>query len=790
MSDRNFGYYHGYQNQGDGNSSFRGSHPATNLANEYTEQYRAASGAVRIGRITEVYVASKTCEVNCGTGVSPAIWGGDICALDGSGSISVPNPGDIALIWKPVAGTAIVLARLPSIGEGAGGIPYDVHHSEVDAYTEDRHSFHLRKGNTASGYYNNGQAVDVLPGDQAWMDGYGGVIALLQGLAILKASPMAQIQCNVIDDLVRICARTLEIWNAGGEVAVFNDEGELNHEFTFTHKGPESFGESAVGAPISQDNTDPSKLHKELTNPTKRAIDRVRVDVGHNGDVVHIWVKKPQSGSSGPEGQPMVGVAHMQIQPSGAMTLQTTKEVMISKTGKFPTPTRKKAAWDKEGDAKDAGYTADKNFPKDFEWDESHPEGKQLQEGDQNTYNRQKNVRKYKDHEKDFEGLIDQVPEAGKDEQPYEEKEAFMHLRSDGSIFFQDEARSTVELTGLGSVKVACPLDFLVEAGRDINLLAGRNYNLRSKKHIELTSTEQDIRLKAEGEILGYTKTKGILFETDSEGLPNGKKGEEQVSAGIQLRSNKDAPIELRSVKDKIILHSEKDIDCKVDNVNSEFYVEAPHVYFKLLEGVGKFSIDCLTIVHRVAKTISLFSTDFYQKVRNFIISESSVFKITGHKDGYIHAPGPKGVNVAHHHPGGEWSYTADAHGQKGILIVKRNSPVIAPIAEPDDKAFLTEVDPHTPTVMETWKFNYQTDYAIGGCKWYETVWQAQGESEGTWDLTKDKVDGTEPYPGVSFNERFGYTPSNPENTPTPSPTPGAFVPAPKATYKTGPTSC
>ena len=493
---KNFGYTSGGGNPGDGSTDWTGSRPRNNIANDFTEQYKQALGQVRIGRVTEVYAAAKLCEVNCGTGLLPATWVGQVSNFLGCSDLHMPTPGEIVILYKPESGFAYILGSIPWLGD-SGGI-YDTEFSGIDAFSEDRHSFILQPDALGISYYNNSRPFDTLPGDKGWIDSFGGVIGLFQGFALLKAAQLAQIQCFHIDDLVRVISRNYQHWHAAGETRIFDDEGELNLEFLFSKKSTEAFGEDEQ-ADISEDDDGDDTQFKKLKDEDKVLKDRLKLHIGHNGDLIHLWVTKPTKGDGKlSESQSGAGLAEIYIGPDGTIKVNTTKEVIIGKKEKLLVPKRAKEPWDDEGDSTDSGYEPDTNFKDDFKWDESNKDGKALQESDKLIYDNRKHVRKYKDHEKDFHELKEETPEPEEGENDYEETTAVIHLREDGSIYLEDTEHSSFELTGTGDIRVACPKDYFVEAGRDINFFAGRSINQRAKKNIEFCSTEESLRLKAQ----------------------------------------------------------------------------------------------------------------------------------------------------------------------------------------------------------------------------------------------------------------------------------------------------
>lgn len=118
---------------------------------------------------------------------------------------------------------------------------------------------------------------------------------------------------------------------------------------------------------------------------------------------------------------------------------------------------------------------------------------------------------------------------------------AHFSITPDGSIILGDGYGSEIQLTG-GVIKITAAGDVFLDSGRNTLIFAGRDTICRTKKHIEFSSTEADVRIKAENNIqitAGNNGKGGILLEsradTQNVGDWEGKNGEKTQHPGINL---------------------------------------------------------------------------------------------------------------------------------------------------------------------------------------------------------------------------------------------------------------
>jgi len=83
------------------------------------------------------------------------------------------------------------------------------------------------------------------------------------------------------------------------------------------------------------------------------------------------------------------------------------------------------------------------------------------------------------------------------DEQEYYETESFISLLEDGGIVIGDGYGGEIRMTG-GSIFISAPGDVWLKSGRNTNVWAGADYSLRAHNSVDVSTTNDSIRMKSE----------------------------------------------------------------------------------------------------------------------------------------------------------------------------------------------------------------------------------------------------------------------------------------------------
>lgn len=118
--------------------------------------------------------------------------------------------------------------------------------------------------------------------------------------------------------------------------------------------------------------------------------------------------------------------------------------------------------------------------------------------------------------------------------------EAGIACTSDGSQVLYGGCGEEIRMAG-GSVSIDAPGDIWFRSGRKIILWAGDDIEIRAKGHIDVSTTDGSVRIKAEGKLSmlgGNNKKDGVLIESKGTSKTyDFKGGEEDQFGGILLKS-------------------------------------------------------------------------------------------------------------------------------------------------------------------------------------------------------------------------------------------------------------
>ena len=146
---------------------------------------------------------------------------------------------------------------------------------------------------------NAQRPTDVVEGEYVIANELGVLLGLLQEVAILKGSELAQIQCYLLDDLVRLVSHNFNHWTAMGEVNIWHDGKAIMAEYGATHLSRESMGVPQTtdkGEPVFQTDgdkptADDSKDYYKIKEDERiKAIERLKMFVGRLGDFLHLYL--------------------------------------------------------------------------------------------------------------------------------------------------------------------------------------------------------------------------------------------------------------------------------------------------------------------------------------------------------------------------------------------------------------------------------------------------------------------------------------------------------------------
>lgn len=413
---------------------------------------------------------------------------------------------------------------------------------------------------------------DVVDGEFVVSNEFGVLLGLYQQLANLKGSELAQVQCFLLDDLVRVISHNFQHYTALGEYNIYHDGKTIMAEFGATHKPAESYGQPAVNADTGgavfksnpgaspDDSKDWFKFEKD---ERVRAIERFKLFLGGLGDFVNMFIIRPAEAEQrilDPTSQIKsqdTGLLNVHMGTDGGFHLRSLKEVFIEKTNWIRVPVRKAAPDDPNGD--DAS-TIQYDKKELFKFDNSlkyagNPFAYGLKLRDYVAHvNEKLTYQNFKKHEKDFhvndsineEVVLKDLKKIDKETEGnynYELTTAGIYIMPNGGITIKDAWNSAIVMEG-GNISIQPAKDLVAQPMRHSIVKAGGSVNIQARKHMDFSSTDEGVRIKSEKNTYIYSHGAGVLIEAngslDTYGSPDPEKKKRALDyiGGVVIKSN------------------------------------------------------------------------------------------------------------------------------------------------------------------------------------------------------------------------------------------------------------
>ncbi len=460
---------------------------------------------------------------------------------------SIPQPGSRVLCVSHSASLCFILGSIPreTLEDGKVNLPSRTILGAGNAIDDTSN----RKGHSDRfiAFADGGCPTDVVDGEHVVANELGVLLGLQQQLATLKASELAQIQCFLLDDLVRIISHNFQHYTALGEYNIFHDGKRLLAEFGATHKVAETYGVPAVNNDATSKTTfqstgthtsdDAQDFYKINGDEQLKAIERFKLFLGSVGDFLHMFLLRPdpeEQRSLNPAQEinsPDVGLFDFHVGTDGGLHVRSVKEVFIEKTNWIRVPIRKCAPDDPAGDDAE---TVNYDEKKSFEFNNEHsylqtPLNYALQIRDYVAYvNEKLGYQNFKKHEKDFhvndspenEEAFEQINKVDAETKlelsEYQLRTAGIYLMPNGGITIRDAWNSAIVMEG-GNIYLQPAKDLISQPLRHYVAKVGGNVSISAKKDVDVSSSEEGVRFKSLKTMHMYSAEGGVVVEADGE---------------------------------------------------------------------------------------------------------------------------------------------------------------------------------------------------------------------------------------------------------------------------------
>lgn len=466
------------------------------------------------------------------------------------------------LLLHPQTHYAVIIGAEPAYGAAVGGLLPGMVSQASRTFVDSAYVQPLMMANNQVIDWSAGRPLDSIPGyEQGFMSATGLKITIDDFLLQLAVNEHCGVFGFYHDSLLRVAGLNLQIWAATAEQEWLNDTGEAYEYYGSATYPWEQAGylkpqldQAQVRASQAFLVDEPEFSHWEPKSPNARAFHRAQRFGGFLGQGRHEFVTLPRIDDSdqfeyGP-GLPLSGVHERFVCLDGRVGERSAKGLTFSKRLLIPVPRQLARPEDPAGDT-----TANYKFSGLFgEGEDKTITGDVATTDDQASLQRAAGVldlhayifnyqgsHPFNFHSKDWslpnesemEFQSQPVPDFSSlatkqylpappsvemsvdhryGKQKYYQNESALSLLDDGAIVLYDGFGTDVRMTS-GSLFLAAPGDIWIKAGRNVNIWAGDSINLRARKNIEVSTSTEDVRIRAKRNVLALAE-QGLLLES------------------------------------------------------------------------------------------------------------------------------------------------------------------------------------------------------------------------------------------------------------------------------------
>lgn len=515
--------------------------------------------------------------------------------------LAMPGPNESVLVFKPKGlNVGYIVGTIPNaVADGSVVVPDWVSQGSGSGIKrEEGHKYPVKS------LYKKGGAVDwsdqrpqdQTPLEQGWISPFGLAVTIDDEMVQVRANEMCGLTCTIYDSWCRLAGHQLLIESSVHELDAGDDEGESRYFHGIATYPWEALGQYADGQAWTQEFDDKEvqyTLHKGKVDLPDGKEDlqpfyRYQEYGGYlgQGHVRLVAVPPAESGDRlfREPASPDVGVFLESIGLDGAYTLLSAKSVHIGKRCKIVVPRQVVPQADKGGDD---GERDNYKFSSKFGGGEAHKVGDVRVVGEVKSILRAAAVldllaydagwkypHPFHYHKADYKTWdasdidalpsdTEVVPFGGGDffvrdptpvrlkidhrygQVEYFERESFLRFFDDGSVMLGSGCGVDLVMAG-GRARISAPKGVDICPGAEFSVLA-EQIVMRAKGSVDLSSTDKDVRLKAEGNmqlLAGNGGTGGVLVESKGRGTQEvftNRYGEDVVSNGVLLRAAQSA---------------------------------------------------------------------------------------------------------------------------------------------------------------------------------------------------------------------------------------------------------
>ncbi|MDO4568773.1 MAG: hypothetical protein Q4D38_00135 [Planctomycetia bacterium] len=493
------------------------------------------------------------------------------------------SPGDQVIIINLAADQGIILAKMPDVAEYGSAEPR-TWVGLSDSYKADalQKSYTTSSGDKVySPSYTSGSPVnntDVgefiaggIQGTQIFVDPY---------MAYMRSTDMTGVWAFVEDAMLRVGGHNYQHITAGSYSEQFNDNGEWISYTGYAANSWEPYGYYTKPSKVikTEDTWYNSEEPSAFWEPENKELlpwYRYAEYKGYPGMQSYVFAAPESKNERTGKEMDMLGLSQVTQLADGFVGVSSAKGISLTKRSVFPAIQKLKSPDDPEGDTADNYDFEHSGFKHKGEPDYTATDTAKVMQStmgvlDYSTYtSNYKSLYPFLYHSKDYAVVENsEIPVApvnwskcvqqlqskqyadppetytrdiDGEEHKFYIAEAGFHLLPDGGVMIHDGYGAAITMSG-GNITLTAPGDISIRPGRTADIWAGKDIILKSKKAVDVSSTESSVRIKAERnlEMLGGNcgSGAGVVIESKSHGDYDFAPGGDKVTTnGIVLKS-------------------------------------------------------------------------------------------------------------------------------------------------------------------------------------------------------------------------------------------------------------
>lgn len=451
----------------------------------------------------------------------------------------------------------------------------------------------LVNGPAGDAPFTGGRPCDELPGDHGFINELGVSYGIGRVMAWLRASHFCGVEAFWTDNLLRLTGYNLEVATSASEMRATDDEGEFNQVLRWSSYPWETRGVIANNKDFTREGNGDWQSFEAKREPVKDnqaglwRVQRLRGYVP-DGERTFVGAVLPDSLASEAtetlsQRTVLPGLAELGHTSRGQITIRSAKSILLEKTVAIPIPKELHTPEDPTGDNatnyKAAGVFGSGDahtFTEPQGSDKPGTRGLLLWERHALLYNHLANLG-FTRHKTDWflpeetdavaamkldasmyspDGELDpnklwmpmptsvelDIDHRGKAR--YYSGRACIQISDDGSIVLEDAYGSQIRMEN-GNIVIAARNDVITQPGRNAHIWAPHDVVVKAGNAVDVSASLGDVRVKAEGNLMMTSTTRGVLIESNFDPALHGDEtpdwagvGEDVESRGVLIRAN------------------------------------------------------------------------------------------------------------------------------------------------------------------------------------------------------------------------------------------------------------